>query len=120
MSVRGLFLNAERTLQLQAGDLVFAEGDEGHLMYGAVAGQIAFRKDGEEIVRIGRDGTFGELDIIDHAPRSLEAVAVEPSTVGIIDERVFLYLVHETPMFALNVMRALTARIRDLDARRTH
>jgi CRP/FNR family cyclic AMP-dependent transcriptional regulator len=112
MSVRGLFLNVERTLALQAGDVVFAEGETGHLMYGVVAGQIALRKDGAEIVWIGPDGTFGELAIIDEAPRSHDAVAVEPSTVAIIDERVFLYLVHETPMFALNVMRALTTQIR--------
>jgi CRP/FNR family transcriptional regulator, cyclic AMP receptor protein len=115
VTVRGLFINAERTLQLDAGDRIFAAGDEGHLMYGVVTGQVALGKDGQELVRIGPDGTFGELAIIDHAPRSLDAVAVEPSTVAVIDERTFLYLVHETPMFALHVMGALAARIRELD-----
>ena len=120
MSVRGLFINARTTLELAPGEVVFAEGDEGALMYGVVAGEVALRKDGREIVRIGPDGTFGELAIIDHAPRSLDAVAVEASTVAVIDERTFLYLVHETPTFALQVMRALAARIRQLDEAREH
>ena len=57
------------------------------------------------IARLGAGDTFGEMGIIDHAPRSLTAVAVEPSEVAVIDERTFLFLVQETPMFALQVMR---------------
>ena len=72
----------------------------------------------EPAATIGPDGTFGELAIIDHTPRSLTAVAIEPSRVAVIDERTFLFLVHETPTFALLVMRALAARIRQLDEAR--
>ncbi len=32
-----------------------------------------------------------------------------------IDERTFLFLVQETPMFAIQVMQSLAARIRQLD-----
>ena len=33
------------------------------------------------------------------------------------NERVFLFLVHETPMFALQVMRTLADRVRELNER---
>jgi CRP-like cAMP-binding protein len=120
MTVRGVFVSATEFLELQPGDVVFAQGDTGATMYGVVSGSIELR-DGDVVVGVcAHDDTFGELAIIDHTVRSLTAVAVEPSRVAVIDERTFLYLVHETPTFALQVMRALAARIRHLDEAREH
>lgn len=116
MTVKGVFVSSKEKRELATGDVVFAEGDTGAEMFGVVSGSIELRRAGAPVVRIGPDGTFGELAIIDRSPRSLTAVAVEPTVVALIDERTFLYLVHETPMFALQVMRALTSRIRELDA----
>jgi CRP-like cAMP-binding protein len=118
MPVRGVFVSASEFLELGPGDVVFTQGDEGHQMFGVVSGSIELRDGDAPLAAIGPDGTFGELAIIDHTPRSLTAVATEPSRVAVIDERTFLYLVHETPMFALQVMRALAARIRQLDEQR--
>jgi len=53
--------------------------------------------------------------IISEATRSLTAVATEPTVLAVIDEKTFLYLVHETPMFAIQVMRSMADRIRELD-----
>jgi CRP-like cAMP-binding protein len=44
-------------------------------------------------------------------------VAIEPSEIAVITRDTFLFLVHETPMFALLVMRSLARRIRELDDR---
>lgn len=118
MSVRGLFVSATEVRDLEPGDVVFSEGDAGALMFGVVSGEVELRSGAGPLVRIGPDGTFGELAIIDHAPRSLTAVATVPSRIAVIDERMFLFLVHETPTFALSVMRSLAARIRDLDSLR--
>jgi len=115
MTVRGVFVSATEFLDLAPGDVVFTQGDTGALMYGVVSGLIVLRDGDDPIATVGPDGTFGELAIIDHSPRSLTAVAAEPTRVAVIDERTFLFLVHETPSFALQVMRALAARIRQLD-----
>jgi CRP-like cAMP-binding protein len=115
MSVKGLFVNAKDIRAYAPGEVVFAEGDTGREMYGVVSGIIELSHNGSPIVQIGPEGTFGELAIIDHAPRSLTATAVEPSQVAFIDEKTFLYLVTETPTFALSVMRALAARIRQIN-----
>jgi CRP-like cAMP-binding protein len=115
VSFKGLFVSAKETRSYGAGDVIFAEGDPSSEMYGVVSGSVELRKDGAPVVTIGDEGTFGEMGIIDNAPRSLTAVAVEPSEIAVIDERTFLFLVQETPMFALQVMRALASRIRELD-----
>ena len=55
------------------------------------------------------------MAIVSDAPRSLTAVATEPSTLAVINDKTFLFLVHETPMFAIQVMRSMATRIRELD-----
>ena len=56
---------------------------------------------------------MSSLAIIDDAPRRLSAIAVGPAEVAVIDARTFLFLVHETPTFALQVMRSLSQRLAD-------
>jgi hypothetical protein len=114
MSMRGLFVNAKEIRHFEPGAVVFAEGSVGAEMFGVVSGVIELRHADQVVSQVGPEGTFGELGLIDRAPRSLSAVAIEASEVAVIDEPTFLYLVHETPTFALQVMRALSARIRQL------
>ena len=114
MTVQGLFVNATETRVLAAGDVVFSEGDMGAEMYGVISGSVELRKGDTVVTSIGPDGTFGELSIIDKTPRSLTAVAAEPTTVAVIDKRTFLFLVHETPNFSISVMRSLADRLRQL------
>ena len=114
-TVRSVFRAADEMRDLAAGDVVFSEGDEGHEMFGVVSGSVTLYKGQNAVSTIGPEGTFGELALIDRSPRSLSAVATEPTQVAVINERTFLYLVHETPTFALQVMRALAERLRQLD-----
>ena len=117
MSVRGFFVSASQTREYAAGEVIFEQGEPSSQMYGVISGAVDLLKDGVVIGRVDADGTFGEMGIIDGSPRSLAAVAAEPTTVAVIDDRTFLFLVQETPMFALQVMKSLAARIRELDAR---
>jgi CRP-like cAMP-binding protein len=117
MSVSGVFKNASERRQLAVGDVLFAAGESGDEMFGVVSGRIALSRGDAVLASVGEGETFGELAIIDKAPRALTATAIEPTEVAVINQRVFLFLVHETPMFALQVMQSLTSRIRELDAR---
>jgi CRP/FNR family transcriptional regulator, cyclic AMP receptor protein len=115
VTIKAVFYNSTDKRSVAAGDVVFAEGDAGHEMYGVVSGSIELRHGDKVVGRAGPGETFGELAIIDAAPRALTAVAIEPSEIVAINERMFLFLVHETPTFALQVMRSLSHMIRDLD-----
>ena len=84
-------------------------------MYGIVSGAVELRKGGLVVARLGPDDVFGERALIDHRPRNLTAVATVGTTLAEIDEELFLFLVYETPTFALGIMRALANRLRDYD-----
>ena len=116
MSIKAVFVNARQQREVAAGETVFAEGDAGREMFGLIEGTIELRK-GDRTVRLLEAGdTFGEMAIVSDVPRSLTAVATEPARLAVINDREFLFLVHETPMFAIQVMRSMAERIRDLDA----
>jgi CRP/FNR family transcriptional regulator, cyclic AMP receptor protein len=117
VSVTGFFVGANQTRSCSSGDVIFSEGDASSEMFGVIAGAVNLLKGDELLVRLGPGDTFGEMGIIDSAPRSLTAVAAEPSEIAVLDQRTFLFLVQETPMFALQVMRSLAARIREHEAK---
>ena len=117
MALPGLFVNATDRRVLAAGEVFFAAGDTGDEMFGVVSGLIELRRGDQMLAQVRPGETFGELAIIDDAPRLLTAVAVEPTEIAVITRRTFLFLVHETPMFAIQVMQSLASRIRELDER---
>jgi CRP-like cAMP-binding protein len=110
--VPGVFFNAKAVENIPAGSVIFEEGSSGSQMYGVVEGEIELRTNAGKIIKVGPEGTFGEMAIIDHSPRTATAVATSDSKLAVIDERTFLFLIHETPTFALQVMRTLTNRLR--------
>jgi CRP/FNR family transcriptional regulator, cyclic AMP receptor protein len=57
------------------------------------------------------------MALVDGARRSATVRALVPSTVIPVDERRFLFMVQQTPFFALRVMRVLTARVRAMNER---
>jgi CRP-like cAMP-binding protein len=112
MKVHGLFLNAQQTLNAPAGAVVFKEGDAGDEMFGIVEGSIQLSVGDRVIATLGADDVFGEMAIVDSSPRMATAVAATDTVLAVINRQRFLFLVHETPTFALSVMSAMAKRFR--------
>ena len=112
MKVVGIFKAAKETRDLPAGTVIFEEGATGEEMFGVVAGKVELRMPDGRVFTLGPDESFGEMAVVDQSPRSGTAVAVEDTTLAVIDRRRFLFLVHETPTFALQVMGSLAERLR--------
>jgi CRP-like cAMP-binding protein len=115
MKVTGLFNNAQRTEQYPAGAVIFHTGDTGNEMYGVVEGTVELRVGDRTVRTLEADDIFGEMALVDASPRSATAVATTDAVLAVIDEHRFLFLVQETPMFALQVMSAMAARTRGDD-----
>jgi len=61
---------------------------------------------------LAADSIFGEMALIDNEPRSATALAITDVELVPISEKQFLFLVSQTPYFALKVMRILAQRLR--------
>ncbi len=117
MATNSLFLNAPDHRIVDAGEVIYREGDEGSHMYGIVSGAVELRKGSVVVASLGPDDVFGERALIDHLPRNVTAVAVAETALADIDRNTFLFLVHESSTFALGIMGALASRLRDYDER---
>lgn len=98
--------------RFDANAKIFVQDDPGKCMYVVRSGKVGILSGGAVLENIGPNGTFGEMALIDGAPRSATAVAREPTEVAVIDEKAFLFLVEKNPAFALDLLRRLTARLR--------
>jgi CRP-like cAMP-binding protein len=114
--VLGVFKAATDTRDVPAGSVIFEAGSVGEEMYGVVEGKVELRLSDGRAVAVGPDETFGEMALVDASARSATAVAVENSKLAVIDKRRFLFLVHETPTFALQVMSTMAERLRAVQA----
>ena len=98
-----------------AGEVIFTEGDKGDAMYVVRSGEVAIEHHGYTMETLGGGGIFGEMALIDGSPRSATVRAKTDCEVVSITEKTFLFLVHETPYFAIAVMRALAGRLRHMN-----
>ncbi len=99
----------------RAGEAIFERGDPAECMYVVADGEVEVSVGGQRVNVLGRESIFGELALIAKEPRSATARALTDCRLVEIGEKRFLYLVHETPNFALEVMRVLAARLRSHD-----
>jgi CRP-like cAMP-binding protein len=81
-------------------------------MFGVVEGEVELTTSHGVVYKIGPDETFGEMSVVDSSPRMATAVAATETKLATIDRRMFLFLVHETPTFALQVMSSMAERLR--------
>jgi len=107
-----IFRHAPDALTLQAGDMLFREGEAGDAMFAVTEGKVELTRDGTIIEDVGPGGILGEMALIDASPRSASARAATPARVVRVDQKHFTYLVHEHPTFALQVMTVMAQRLR--------
>ncbi len=96
----------------KAGSIIFREGDEAHELFVVKKGEVRIQIGNRTINELSAGSIFGEMALIDNEPRSATVIAVSDVEVVPVSEKQFLFLVSQTPYFALKVMRVLAQRLR--------
>lgn len=118
MNIARLFENSPDIIEVPVGGTIFERGDDaGGKMYVLLEGLVEIRIGDRTVETVEPGGFFGEMALIDEAPRSATAVAQVRSRLARVAEKQFIFMVQQTPFFSLHVMRVLVTRLRNLNRR---
>ncbi len=101
------------------GDFIYRQGEDSRWAFEVLEGSVELVKDGAEgaavIARLRAGELFGEMGVLDNAPRSTSARARGAVTVKAIPRDEFLRQMEADPDTALKVMTRLAKRMRGPD-----
>jgi signal transduction histidine kinase len=111
---------AARELSFGPGQIIFKEGDEGDGLYVVKDGivQISTNVSQNErrvLSRVSPGDIFGEMALIDKAPRSATASAEVATIVYFIPSADFLKMLEAVPKLALILLRDVSRRLREFN-----
>ncbi len=102
-----------------AGSIICREGALEHVFYIIQEGKVAFTKQmdhGDQFLGLkGRGEFFGELGVLDRAPRAATVHAISDCKLIEIDENTLDAIITRNPSVARAIMRGLTRSMRDTD-----
>lgn len=109
---------AADTVSFAAGTTLVKEGEAGREFFVVLEGEVSVQV-GDREVAVLQDGSwFGELAIIDPAPRDATVTTLTPCELLVIDGRRFLPLLEEVPILAHKILVGLARRLREADRAR--
>lgn len=102
------------------GHQILAEGQASDQLYVLVRGRVTVESRGVEIAELRFGGHFGEMGLVDNAPRSATVRALEPTKVLIISRSDLMDLMRKEPVFAVKMLwsfvQVLSGRLRATNA----
>jgi len=111
-----LLRDARSTRSLQAGEVLFKEGDPAQSLFIVKTGELRITSGNVIYEDVQPGGIVGEMGLVEQRmPRSATVYALTASEVVEIDEPRFFFLVERMPSFAIAVMRVLSRRLRHMD-----
>ena len=108
-----------RTRRFRRGEVIFHAGDPGDALFIIVSGEVKISlpsEDGDEaiLVRLARGDVFGELALLDGAPRSATATALTAVETVVLPRDRFRELIANEPVVRDALLASLAAELRRL------
>jgi CRP-like cAMP-binding protein len=101
----------------EKGQYIANEGDLGKELYMIVKGEVEVVAGGNVVAVMKEGAGFGEMALIDSQPRSADIIAKNDVLVLKMESDDFLEILKQRDEVALGVIRVLTGRIRELNAK---
>lgn len=94
------------------GEEIFAEGEAGDALYLVLDGRVRVHRQDRVIAELGERECFGEMALLDAAPRSATVTALVDTNLLKISREDFQEILNEKPEIAAGIIKVLTRRLR--------
>jgi CRP/FNR family cyclic AMP-dependent transcriptional regulator len=113
-------MTAAKRRPFRSGEVIFHRDDPGQVLYMIKEGKVKIciiSPDGQEIslAVLGKGEYFGEFALLDGLPRSADAIALEKVECYTLQRSDFHNAIMKNPKIAIQVLEALTRRLRNTD-----
>ncbi|HLX59262.1 MAG TPA: Crp/Fnr family transcriptional regulator [Ktedonobacteraceae bacterium] len=113
-------VSAAKRRAFRSGEVIFHRDDPGQVLYMIKEGKVKIciiSPDGQEIslAVLGKGEHFGEFALLDGLPRSADAIALEKVECYTLQRSDFHNAIMRNPKIAIQVLEALTRRLRNTD-----
>jgi CRP/FNR family transcriptional regulator, cyclic AMP receptor protein len=117
-SRKDLQLVAKRAedVKVQAGKQLVTEGDTGTEFFVIIDGNATVARHGQKVAELGPGQFFGDLALLDRAPRNATITADSPMELVVLGQREFAGLIDDVPEFAHKLLAGLARRLRQSDS----
>lgn len=112
-------VNGTRVRRFRRGEVIFHLGDPGDALFAIVSGGVKITlpsETGDEAIlaTLQAGDVFGELSLLDGAPRSATATALEPTETMVLQRDAFRQLLASEPSIRDALLAALASEVRRL------
>ena len=97
-------LSIATTRTFPGGREIVVEGQPGEELFVVIRGRVSIEKNGVEIAELRAGGHFGEMGLIDNAPRSATVRASEPTRVMVIARSDLMNLMKRESILAVKML----------------
>jgi CRP-like cAMP-binding protein len=100
-----------------AGQIIVTQGTPGQAFYMVLSGRVEIVRDDSSLGAFGPGDFFGEMSLLDQAPRSATIRAIEPTNCIMLSSWDFRALLEKHPSIAIKLLEVLSRRLRVADER---
>jgi CRP-like cAMP-binding protein len=104
-------------LSFPANHTIFTQGQEGRSLYIVVSGRVRVHVGDRDLAQLKQGTCFGEMSLFDAQPRSASITTLENCNCLMLTQLQLYDAIDETPEIAVNIIRLLSRRIRELNSK---
>jgi CRP-like cAMP-binding protein len=101
----------------QPGQIIVTQGTPGQAFYLILSGRVEILRDGVSLGGFGSGDFFGEMSLLDQAPRSATIRAIDQVACLMLSSWDFKSLLERHPSIAIKLLEVLSRRLRAADER---
>ena len=108
---------SESVREFADGEFIVREGETGQEMFIIQSGIAIVRRSDTEVARLGKGEFFGEMSVLESSARDADVIAHGRTRVLALGPGALFVRLRRDPSFALELLQALSSRVRVLNER---